>query len=122
MRLTPLVLLAFCAGAAAQTTGGSLAPLPSSPGELRGPGLPAVPNNRLAPLPNPLVSDPGVAPLPRSAATPGESSAATPGFSIPPAAPAAVTPGVVIELPPPAALAPGSPAEVRTCPGGITFC
>ena len=122
MRLIPVLLLTVSTGGAlAQATGGSSAPLPPSPGELRGPGLPVVPNNRLAPLPNPVVTDPGVAPVQGSTTAPAE-SAATPGVSIPPAAPASVTPGVVIELPPPAALAPTQPGEARACPSGITFC
>ena len=114
----------------AQITTGSA----GSPGELRGPGLPAVPNNRLAPLPNPSISDPrladpaitdrSVAPALRPS-TPGLNAATTPGFSTTPTAPVSATPGVVIELPPPAALAPtipATPSSVRTCPTGITFC
>lgn len=81
---------------------------------IRGPGLPTVPNNSLAPLPGSVMetTTPGLNP-----ATPGLGST-TPGLST-------TTPGVVIEFPPPS-IAPSTPTPsseaVRTCPPGITFC
>ena len=123
---------ALSSAAPGQTTGAIGSPTTGSASEIRGPGLPVVPNNSLAPLPGSTVPSLGAATPGLSTTTPGLSTTipglttATPGVSTTtPGATTSTTPGVIIELPPPtsgAASTPGGTEAVRTCPPGITFC
>jgi hypothetical protein len=130
LRILWIVPFAALAGAAlGQTTGTATA----APGQLRGPGLPAVPNNGLPPITSPSVlSDPGSVTRPSIVTTPstGVLSGATPiTGSITPGI-STTTPGVAsgatsdafINLPPPVVNSPIAPAPVGPCPSGMTFC
>ena len=109
-----------------------------APGQIRGLGLPAVPNNSLPPITTPsttTTTTPGedIVTRPSTVTTPstGFSSGTTPiTGSITPGITTTTTPGVAgsatldafISLPPPVVNAPLGPAPVRTCPSGMAFC
>jgi hypothetical protein len=124
---------ALSTAAPGQTTGAIGSPTTGSASEIRGPGLPVVPNNSLAPLPGSTVPSLGAATPGLSTTTPGLTTTipglttTTPGgvSTTTPGATTSTTPGVIIELPPPtsgAASTSGGTEAVRTCPPGITFC
>jgi hypothetical protein len=145
-----MVPLAAVAGAAlGQTTGGigsatgnapmggtaigSTAGTPAA-GQVRGPGLPAVPNNNLPPIttPAPITGSitPGVtttAPgIPTTTPgiptrTPGIASP-TPSFGTSPSFGGSASTDSFISLSPPIVSTPSSPNSIRPCPSGMTFC
>ncbi len=127
--IVPFAVLSGAAVAQSTSAIGSGTPSTSGPssatGEIRGLGLPSVPNNRLAPLPGSIapIPSPGSSTLPGSATGSTTAPAVGGATATAPAPSTSATPGVTVELAPPApATAPGAPNPVRTCPPGITFC
>ncbi len=138
-----IVPLAALAGAAlGQTTGGigsatgnapmggtaigSIAGTPA-PGQVRGLGLPAVPNNNLPPITTPAPITGSITPgIPTTTpgiptGTPGITSP-TPSFGTSQSFGGNATTDSFISLPPPIVSTPSSPNSIRPCPSGITFC
>ena len=105
------------------------------PGQVRGLGLPSVPNNNLPPVmtPAPITGSitPGITTttpgIPTTTpgiptGTPGIASP-TPGFSTAsPGFGGTTTADSFINLPPPVVSTPSSPVSIRPCPSGMTFC
>src|SRR5688572_11149061 len=131
---------AALAGAAlAQTTTGSTAIGSTAtgtlaPGQVRGLGLPDVPNNSLPPVTTPSTGLTTPTPITGSVTpgiptttpgipttTPGISTTNPVGFGSSATGSSATT-GSFINLPPPVVNAPSTVTPIRTCPSGMTFC
>jgi hypothetical protein len=114
-------------GTAIGTTAiGSTAGSPA-PGQARGPGLPAVPNNNLPPITTPAPITGSITPGITTATpgiptgTPGIASP-TPSFGTSPSFGGNAAADSFINLPPPIVTTPSSPNSNRPCPSGMTFC